>query len=37
MTGTKVEAIHEHGVPAVEHFVVGRRDLRRSSTPTRTA
>jgi phenylalanyl-tRNA synthetase beta chain len=24
MTGTKVEAIHRHGVPSVEHFVVGR-------------
>ena len=24
MTGTKVEAIHHHGVPSVEHFVVGR-------------
>ncbi len=24
MTGTKVEAIHQHGVPAAEHFVVGR-------------
>ncbi|MHB1469631.1 MAG: hypothetical protein ACYCX7_10785, partial [Solirubrobacteraceae bacterium] len=24
MTGTKVEAIHEHGVSAVERFVVGR-------------
>jgi phenylalanyl-tRNA synthetase beta chain len=24
MTGTKVEAIHHHGVPAVEGFVVGR-------------
>jgi phenylalanyl-tRNA synthetase beta chain len=24
MTGTKVEAIHDHGVGAVEHFVVGR-------------
>ncbi|HEY5046210.1 MAG TPA: phenylalanine--tRNA ligase subunit beta [Solirubrobacteraceae bacterium] len=24
MTGTKVEAIHRHGVGAVEHFVVGR-------------
>jgi phenylalanyl-tRNA synthetase beta chain len=24
MTGTKVEAIHEHGVPATENFVVGR-------------
>ena len=24
MTGTKVEAIHRHGVRAVEHFVVGR-------------
>ncbi len=24
MTGTKVEAIHHHGVAAVEHFVVGR-------------
>ena len=24
MTGTKVEAIHHHGVGAVEHFVVGR-------------
>ncbi len=24
MTGTKVEAIHHHGVDAVEHFVVGR-------------
>jgi phenylalanyl-tRNA synthetase beta chain len=24
MTGTKVEAIHRHGVSAIEHFVVGR-------------
>ncbi|HEX7609769.1 MAG TPA: phenylalanine--tRNA ligase subunit beta, partial [Solirubrobacteraceae bacterium] len=24
MTGTKVEAIHEHGVPSIENFVVGR-------------
>jgi phenylalanyl-tRNA synthetase beta chain len=24
MTGTKVEAIHEHGVPSTENFVVGR-------------
>jgi phenylalanyl-tRNA synthetase beta chain len=24
MTGTKVEAIHHHGVPSVENFVVGR-------------
>jgi phenylalanyl-tRNA synthetase beta chain len=24
MTGTKVEAIHRHGVPSAEHFVVGR-------------
>ena len=24
MTGTKVEAIHRHGVPSFEHFVVGR-------------
>ena len=24
MTGTKVEAIHHHGVSEVEHFVVGR-------------
>ena len=24
MTGTKVEAIHRHGVPAAEDFVVGR-------------
>ncbi len=24
MTGTKVEAIHHHGVPSPEHFVVGR-------------
>jgi phenylalanyl-tRNA synthetase beta chain len=24
MTGTKVEAIHHHGVSAVEHFVVGK-------------
>ncbi len=24
MTGTKVEAIHHHGVSAIEHFVVGR-------------
>jgi phenylalanyl-tRNA synthetase beta chain len=24
MTGTKVEAIHHHGVPSVEHFVVGK-------------
>src|SRR5437588_8074855 len=24
MTGTKVEAIHRHGVDALEHFVVGR-------------
>ena len=24
MTGTKVEAIHHHGVPSAEHFVVGR-------------
>jgi phenylalanyl-tRNA synthetase beta chain len=24
MTGTKVEAIHRHGVASVEHFVVGR-------------
>jgi phenylalanyl-tRNA synthetase beta chain len=24
MTGTKVEAIHHHGVPSTEHFVVGR-------------
>ncbi len=24
MTGTKVEAIHRHGVGAVEHFVIGR-------------
>jgi phenylalanyl-tRNA synthetase beta chain len=24
MTGTKVEAIHYHGVPSAEHFVVGR-------------
>jgi phenylalanyl-tRNA synthetase beta chain len=24
MTGTKVEAVHHHGVGAVEHFVVGR-------------
>jgi phenylalanyl-tRNA synthetase beta chain len=24
MTGTKVEAIHKHGVDALEHFVVGR-------------
>jgi phenylalanyl-tRNA synthetase beta chain len=24
MTGTKVEAIHRHGVPSVENFVVGR-------------
>ncbi len=24
MTGTKVEAIHHHGVGAVENFVVGR-------------
>ena len=24
MTGTKVEAIHHHGVPSAEHFVLGR-------------
>ena len=24
MTGTKVEAVHAHGVTALEHFVVGR-------------
>lgn len=24
MSGTKVEAIHHHGVPSAEHFVVGR-------------
>ena len=24
MTGTKVEAIHQHGVDALEHFVVGK-------------
>jgi len=24
MTGTKVEAIHHHGVPSIENFVVGR-------------
>ncbi len=24
MTGTKVEAVHHHGVPSVEHFVIGR-------------
>ena len=24
MTGTKVEALHRHGVGALEHFVVGR-------------
>src|ERR1700678_1589408 len=24
MTGTKVEAIHHHGGPSAEHFVVGR-------------
>ncbi len=24
MTGTKVEAIHRHGVPSAEHFVLGR-------------
>jgi phenylalanyl-tRNA synthetase beta chain len=24
MTGTKVEAIHHHGVPSAEHFVIGR-------------
>src|ERR687883_1146826 len=24
MTGTKVEAVHHHGVGALEHFVVGR-------------
>jgi phenylalanyl-tRNA synthetase beta chain len=24
MTGTKVEAIHHHGVPATDHFLVGR-------------
>src|SRR3712207_5968671 len=24
MTGTKVEALHHHGVGALEHFVVGR-------------
>jgi phenylalanyl-tRNA synthetase beta chain len=24
MTGTKVEAIHHHGVPSTDHFVVGR-------------
>ncbi len=24
MTGTKVEAIHHHGVPSTEHFVLGR-------------
>src|SRR5208282_2950325 len=24
MTGTKVEAIHHHGVPSVDHFIVGR-------------
>ena len=24
MTGTKVEAIHHHGVPPTENFVVGR-------------
>lgn len=24
MTGTKVEAIHHHGVDALEHFVIGR-------------
>jgi len=24
MTGTKVEAIHSHGVPSPDHFVVGR-------------
>src|SRR3954451_14480090 len=24
MTGTKVEAVHHHGVDALEHFVVGK-------------
>ncbi|MDX6723197.1 MAG: phenylalanyl-tRNA synthetase beta chain, partial [Solirubrobacteraceae bacterium] len=24
MTGTKVEAVHHHGVGALEHFVVGK-------------
>ena len=35
MTGTKVEAIHAHGVPSVENFVVGRV-LWPIPIPTRT-
>ena len=36
MTGTKVEAVHHHGVDALEHFVVGTRARGRASTPTPT-
>ena len=36
MTGTEVEAVHHHGVDALEHFVVGKV-LEPSSTPTPTA
>ena len=36
MTGTKVEAIHHHGVPSAEGFVVGRVLERASATPTPT-
>ena len=35
MTGTKVEAIHHHGVGAVEQFVVGK-GAGGGRTPTRT-
>ena len=37
MTGTKVEAVHHHGVDALERFVVGTRARAPSSTPTPTA
>ena len=37
MTGTKVEAIHHHGVAVGRDFVVGRVLERASSTPTPTA
>ena len=37
MTGTKVEAVHHHGVDALEHFVVGKVLEHASSTRTPTA
>ena len=36
MTGTKVEAIHHHGVPSVENFVVGTGAQRRAAPRRRS-